>query len=118
MPYTDSIASLANATIVGLRRAEQPRAAGRVVPSVDTPFSFIASFQPANGKELQRLPEGKRNGDIIAIYTTQALTIGGPGTGFLPDRVTVDGSSYEVEHVEHWKAFGREHYECLARRIV
>lgn len=119
MPYTDSIASLANATIAGLHRAEAatPRVAGRVVPPVDTPFTFVASFQPADGKTLKRLPEGKQQGDVIIVYTTTALIVGGQGTGMYPDRFTVDGSTYEVEHVAHWKAFGREHYEALARRV-
>lgn len=117
MPYTDSITSLANATIAGVHRVEAARVTGRVVPPVDTAFSFVASFQPASGKDLLRLPEGKRQSDVIIVYTTTALVIGGQGTGRLPDRFTVDGSTYEVEHVEHWKAFGKEHYEVLARRI-
>ena len=117
MPFTDAITALANFTCSGIRRAEQPRTGGRVVASSDTAFSFRASVQPASGKDLQRLPEGRNIEDLRVIYTLTMLTVGGPGTGLLADRVTVDGATYEIEHVEHWPAFGTEYYRAIGHAV-
>lgn len=116
--YTDAITNLGNFTCSGVHRTEAARVAGRTVASVDTAFSFFASVQPAMGKDLKRLPQGRDAEDLIVIYTKSVLTIGGPGTGKLPDLVSVDGSTYELQHVEHWKAFGSEYYKAIGLAVT
>lgn len=81
---------------------------GRTTSTAGTPSTILASVQPANGDDLQTLPEGERTRKARKFYTTTALSVGPPG-----DRITVGGEVYEVRHVEqvrsvlpHYKAIG------------
>jgi hypothetical protein len=117
MPFTDSITSLSNYDLACVRRAEAPRVDGREQPTIDT--AFIApksSVQPPTNEDLNRLPEGRTIDDVFVVFTTTPLQIGGPGTGFKPDLVAIEGKLYEIEHLEHWKAFGTQYWYALVRR--
>lgn len=116
--YVDSIASLANYSLQCIRRAESPRVDGREQPTIDTPFSAPdSSVQPPTNEDLRRLPEGRSIDDVLVVFTRTMLQIGGPGTGYKPDLITIRGRLYEVEHLENWPALGREYWYAVVRRI-
>lgn len=119
MPFTDSISDLANYDLTCIRRAEAPRVDGREQPTINTSFSAPkCSVQPPTNEDLKRLPEGRRIDDTFVVFTRTRLQIGGPGTGFKPDLVTIDGKLYEVEHLEHWPDFGTEYWYAIVRRTT
>lgn len=122
MSYAAAVTSLANATLEVTRRAEPVavRVAGRVQPPVTSTFSIRASLQTPTGKDLERLPEGRWTSDMRVVYTLTALILGGPGTGFLCDVVTIEGSPFEVQHVEPWDSLGGSFWRavCLRSREV
>ena len=117
MPYTQSITSLSNETMTVTRRAENAHVKGKEQPSTDTSFSIKGSFQPAKGKDLQRLPEGRILSEIFALWTLTELRAGTPA-GALADRVNYRGKLYEVEHVEPWLGwFGGNYWKVLVRAM-
>ena len=56
------------------------------------------------------------------VYTTTRLYIGsteaGTEGGYLPDLITIGDKQHEVEHLEHWSAFGAQHYKAICRAKV
>ena len=67
-------------------------------------------IQPLSGKELERVPELRRNKIQKKIFTETALQV--------QDRITIDSTVYEV-----WKTFDHtregflNHYKAYAERI-
>lgn len=118
MAFTQSITSLANYTLTGTRRAEAALVAGREQPTVNTTFTAPnCSVQPPTNEDLQRLPEGRTVDDALVVFSTTRLQVGGPDTGYQPDLLTIRGQLYEVEHLEHWPAFGVEYWYAIVRRM-
>lgn len=115
MPYTDSITSLANATLVCQRRTSAAFIDGRAQPPVLTPFNAVASVQPGQGRDLQRLPQGHIVGDVQVLFTKTEMRAGAEGTGTLGDLVTYKGKTFEVEHVEDWSSFGAPYWRAIMR---
>lgn len=87
--------------------------AGRWVEGAATILEITASIQPATPKELQRLPEGDRTRDVIAIWTTTELRV---GEGAQADRVSYGGATYEVQAVERWDLGA--YWKALAARAA
>jgi hypothetical protein len=120
--YADSITSLANATLTVTRRQETASIKGREQPPITTTLSILASAQPTSGRDLQRLGDGRITGDRWTVYTTTRLYIGsteaGTEGGYLPDLITIGDKQHEVEHLEHWEAFGAQHYKAICRAVV
>lgn len=122
MSVHDAIGELAShVNLPAVRRAENPRIAGREAPTTDTPYTIpLASVQAPTGRDLQRGREGRSAEDLRVVYAQIEIKVGGPGTGFKPDLVTIDGGPYEVEHVEHWQGFADdpgEHWRAVCRRL-
>lgn len=65
---------------------------------------------PATEEQLQRLAEGDRSNETIAIYTATPLTAG--DDTHAPDTVTWKGCTYKVKSVMDWTDFG--YCEALA----
>lgn len=63
-----------------------------------TEFDIVACVQPASGKELQRLTEGRRSKTVWSVWTATALE--------LEDVINIGGAECEVEHVADWTAAG------------
>lgn len=122
MSYTDSITNLANATLTVTRRQEVAPINGRAQAPTTTTLSIRASAQPTTGIDLQRASDGRTTGDLWTVYTTTRLYIGsteaGTEGGYLPDLITIGDKQHEVEHLEHWEAFGAQHYKAICRAVV
>ena len=122
MSYSDSITNLANATLTVTRRQEAAPINGRAQPATTSTLSILASAQPTSGRDLLRLGDGRITGDRWTVYTKTRIYIGsteaGTEGGYLPDLITIGDKQHEVEHLEHWSAFGSEHYKAICRAVV
>ncbi len=122
MSYADSITSLANATLTVTRRQEVAPLNGRAQTPITTTLTIRASAQPTSGRDLLRLGDGRISADRWTVYTTTRLYIGsteaGTEGGYLPDMLTIGDKQHEVEHLEHWSAFGAQHYKAICRAVV
>lgn len=76
---------------------------GRWISAAPTTVSGVAAtVQPANGRDLLRLPENRRTSEAVRIITRQPLSAGDEQAGREADRVTYLGLEYEVGHVASW----------------
>lgn len=122
MSYADSITSLANATLTVTRRQQAAPVDGRDQAPTTSTFTIVASAQPTSGRDLQRLPDGKISADLWTVYTKTRLYLGatdaGTEGGYLPDIIQIGDKQHEIEHLEHWSAFGAEHFKAICRAAV
>lgn len=88
---------------------------GLAVSGPSTSFTITAVIHPAGEKDLRRLPEGERSGDLIVVFTRTHLRTAEAGGG-LSDRVTYQGRAYEIEDVENWGEAG-DYFKAIARRV-
>lgn len=90
---------------------------GRWVDNIPTPLSFKANVQPVSYEELQRLPEGLRDKDMILLMTQFSLRTANQRTGMQPDYITWQGDSYQVQKVSAFQMGVSDHYEVYAMRV-
>jgi len=82
---------------------------GNYTAGASTIFSITASVQPASGKQLERIPENRRERDAKAIYTRTKLKNN--------DFITIDSNVYEVDNVRDYSRHPfLAHYEVLVTR--
>lgn len=77
-------------------------------------FQIQASVQPAKGRDMAVLPEGKQTDEILAVFTTVELFPVGGLHG--ADVLDIDGSTWEVHKVERWGSLGN-YWRVLVVRI-
>lgn len=96
-----------------IRRHAATSAKGKSKASTVAPdeFEVTASVQPATGRDLQRLPEGRRTEETKTVITTTRLQVGGQGAEYEADRVVIDGAEWEAQNVKDWPG----HCECLVQ---
>ena len=58
--------------------------------------SFVGSVQPVNGKDLQFLPEGRRDIGMVKVYSNTALAVSAEGSNTPGDIVIWAGKKWEV----------------------
>ena len=92
-----------------------------VTPGFDS-IAITASIQPATGKDLVNVEEGRRQGGVFAVYTDTALQITRQATvaadpGTVADQLEIGGIRYEAVHVEPWQNNVIPHYRALFARI-
>jgi hypothetical protein len=106
-------------TYIVQRRAAATFVAGRPVQAAPTNLSIVASIQPASGKDLLRLPEGRRSNETRVLYTTTRLLTGDQGGPNEADQVTIDGTQWEVQHCESWVQPGGDMvFRCVAQAAL
>lgn len=93
------------------RKAVNTYSAGEVVAGATTTFSILMSFQPLNGRDLDRLPEGQRERVTHKGYTETLLQVRPP------DVVTVGGEAFQVYEVARQRAV-IPHYRCLLIKVT
>ena len=91
-----------------------------VVPGFDS-IAITASIQPATGKDLQNVDEGRRNSGVFAVFTSteirtteQATASADPGTE--ADELEINSQRYECVHSEPWQNNVINHYRALFAR--
>ena len=89
----------------------------RWVEGSETPVVHnYTSVQPASGRDLKVLPEGRRVDSIIRIYDIEPLYGSDKTTDTSPDVVEWQGERYEVINVQVWKTGVIDYYVALADR--
>lgn len=84
---------------------------------VDTPFKGTA--QPAPGKAVELLPEGKRSNEAILVFAPIELDFTSADAKLQRsgDIIIWEGRLYEVQSVKPWKAGLIPHWELVATRV-
>ena len=88
---------------------------GRWTPGTPAVIQFSASVQPLRGKELEALPEGRRQAAAFKLYTDfKLLTVNNQGQKN-PDVIVnpIDGLKYEVLQVFPWQNGVLSHYKAI-----
>lgn len=77
---------------------------GRAVAGTTSTLTIIARPRPASGRDLMRLPEGRRTEETRVFDTTSELLTGSQDGAFEADLVDVDGDGvmWEVQQVQKW----------------
>lgn len=105
MDLSDVIASFATGTYTVTRRSASAYGSdGRLDANSTSTFSVAACVQPVTGRELERLPEGLRNREVLAMWSPIELKTQGDSQD--PDYVSIDGDTYEVHKLERWNTLG------------
>jgi len=105
MDLTDVIASFVTGTYTVTRRSPSAYGTdGRLDAPTTSTFTVDACVQPVTGRELERMSEGLQTAEILTIWSpvelkTQASTQD-------PDRISIDGDTWEVQKVERWNTLG------------
>lgn len=89
---------------------------GRWEEGARNQISVTASVQPANDKDMQSLPEGRREASTFAIFTSMELLGPSEDGKTNPDILILFGDEYEVVSVERWQNSVINHYKALAQR--
>jgi hypothetical protein len=113
----DLIESFTTGTYSIIRRAARvDDGHGRMQPGATSALSIRASVQPASGRDLLRLPEGRRSIETRVLYTTTPLLVGQQGGANEADLVQVPAADWhqdpnragtvlaEVQQIETWPA--------------
>ncbi len=99
----DVIASLDTGSYTVTRRAAAGYDThGRAQASGTSTLTIDASVQPANGRDLLRLEEGRRTVETRVVYTPTQLLTGGQGSANEADLIAIDGRTWEVQLAEGW----------------
>ena len=110
----DDIDALATGTYTVTRRAVATFAAGRAVAGATSTLTVTAAAVPATGRDLLRLPEGRRATETRIVFTTTALLVGGQGSANDADLVGIDGRTWEVQQVESFPGYYRAIVQATA----
>ena len=80
---------------------------------------FTGTFQPASGKELEILPEGKRSKSIYKIFANlnNNFTSFDDLKQLEADNIIYDGMIYQVIKVEKWNNGLIPHWEFFVERF-
>lgn len=120
MDFSDLVSSFATGTYAVARRAvpAPPYTRGRANDPIVTPLTITAAVFPVSGDELDRLPEGQDSSSFRTVFTTTPLVIAEAGGTHYTDRITIDGTEWEVQRVEPWQqAGGGAYYRCLVQEV-
>lgn len=108
--------SLRNNRITVYRNQTGSYVNGRwIVGSVETNFIILCGVQPFDPKELNFLPEGRRENDLRNLFTSKELfTL---ENGKRPDQVDYLGSRWEVIKVFKWQNNIINHYRYVIVKL-
>jgi len=88
---------------------------GRWVEGDEKPIPFQSSWQPASGKALEVLPEGKRSREAYKAYPPieMEFTAADEERSISGDVVIKDGKKYEVSAAAKWDNGLIPHWEII-----
>lgn len=84
---------------------------GRKVAGTTSTLPITANIQPANGEELETLPEHRRKNDVRVIYTETELFV--EDATHEPDRIAIGSTVFEVFKCEPWA----RHFRAYASKV-
>lgn len=88
---------------------------GKWVEGEGVKTSFQGTWQPASGKQLELLPEGKRDGETYVCYAPIGIefTTSDPVSGKGCDYVEINDRKFQVVRVSKWNNGVLPHNELL-----
>lgn len=87
---------------------------GKYVPGATSTFKSLISPQQPTPKQLEVLPEGERDKDVMLFISKKKLRTIDDKNNILPDRVLFDGAKYKIIQLADWGTFG--HYPAFGTR--
>jgi len=92
---------------------------GRHVPSGDVTETLNdkGTIQPITAKEMQTLPENRREGGTYKVYTSIALKTTDTAGVLKADRLLINSKVYEVVQVQDWQNNIINHYKSFVSLI-
>lgn len=110
--------SLFNSHTLTVKRYAGSYVNGRWVQSLSSTFTIQTSWQPADGRDTETLPEGKRSQQIYKCYPITELFVADPVSGQPADIVTgIDGKEYEVVSCAPNQNNIINHYKAMCTRV-
>jgi apolipoprotein N-acyltransferase len=103
-------------TITVSRQAAGSHVNGIWTPGTTTTTTIQASVQPATARDMERLPEGRRQTGAVKVYTSAALLVE-QGTQ-KADRIILPSGTYEVAQADEWQNGVLPHNAYLCARVV
>lgn len=118
MDVGDLILAFASTYVVS-RSTKSTYTKGRAVPGTTTTLTIAASVQPASGRDLLRLPEGRRSIETRVVWTPTPLLVGQQGENNEADIIAIGGGNWEVQHTEPWVDYlsGVTGYRCIVQSV-
>lgn len=89
---------------------------GKWIEGVRLPFSFTASVQPLRAREMEMLPEARRNGCSYRLYTSKKMKTVEENSNN-PDLVKIEDEMYEVFSRATWKNQIIPHYKYIVVKL-
>lgn len=86
---------------------------GKWQQTVGAPVGFKGTFQPANGQDMQALPEGRRETAVFKIYADKSFDTVTSSDN--PDLISVNNITYEIISVEPWQNGLINHYKYMVQ---
>lgn len=104
-------------TLSGTRFIAGTYTNGVYIEGTTSPLSISASVQPIKGRELESLPEGRRDKQALRLYTNFELRTAEEDDGPNADQITIDGKLFEVIAVENWANHIINHFKVIVSYI-
>lgn len=90
---------------------------GVFVEGTESTITIQASVQPLSDQDLQNLPEGRRESDMVKVYTNSNLnSVGSLGSGQQPDKIIWLGDEYEISSKSVRQMGVINHYRYFATK--
>lgn len=104
--------------VVIKRRSAGAYVNGFFQPGDETTITIQASVQPAGSREVQLLPEGRRDAGAFSLFTDAALQVAQEGTGKNNDIALLEGAEYEIMAEMPWQNNLIPHRAYIAARVT
>jgi hypothetical protein len=100
---------------IGCYRQTRTTSSGGMSQITQSPFWIYATVVPANGRQLQRLPEGDRVAAGMAFYTATELIASSPG--YAGDIIYWKNQPYLVQYVDDYSENGMWAAVCTLTQV-
>jgi len=113
---------LMNMDLIQIARSPGRREKGRWIEGErKTPIPFKGNAQPTSGKQMELLPDGKRNSEAITVRAPigMSFTTAEPREQRSGDIIVWKGKEYEVQVARPWDSglnLPVDHWELIATR--
>ena len=87
---------------------------GRWIESAKSTFNIKASVQPLTPREMEMLPEARREKEAFRIYSDTKLNPASDKDGKNADIVAINGKNFEVLSCGSWQNNIISHYKTIA----
>ena len=88
---------------------------GRYTNGAATDSSIVCGIQQPTPDDLELLPEGKRTGRVVVLFTTAVLQLATKTAN--ADWVLIDGEWFEVAHLKPFKTLFPGNFKAICTKI-